>query len=360
MGLSLLLPRDDPRQSHRMKRFFMACKTSLIVVFLFVLYYRVGLLEFGALRNALAGMAAAIVVFYALLRSGVNQRFADPSLTVWMILAFTAVMLYVAWESHGERSLLVLIYLIPYMFGLFRLSSLQMLAPASVFLLGYALVLLKHGDSLSTTMLVLRWTVSAAVLLWFAVFAGDVAQLRKRLAHSNRDLQAALDHVHSIMAHDDLTGLYNRRRMNELLATEKTRCERGGDLFSVFILDLDRFKEINDGFGHAAGDEVLKGFAECMRHILRPSDFFGRIGGEEFLLLSTQTTLEGAMVLAERMRARCAAAGFPCLPQDWAVTVSIGVTQFRRGEAVDASLQRADSALYAAKQGGRNRVEMNA
>src|SRR5262249_14596539 len=148
--------------------------------------------------------------------------------------------------------------------------------------------------------------------------------------------------------------------MNELLATEKTRCERGGDPFSVFILDLDRFKEINDGFGHAAGDEVLKGFAEYMRHILRPSDFFGRIGGEEFLLVSTQTTLEGAMVLAERMRARCETAGFPCLPKDWAVTVSIGVSQFRLGEAVDASLQRADAALYAAKQGGRNRVEINA
>jgi diguanylate cyclase (GGDEF)-like protein len=337
----------------------MACRTSLIVVFLFLLYHQVGMLGLAPLRNVLIAMAAAELVFFALLRSGVNQRFADPSLTLWMILAFTAVMLYVIWKANGEKSLLVLVYLIPYLFGLFRLSSRYMLVAAAAFLAGYAVILWDLADRLNPAMLVLRWTVPAVVLIWFAVFAGYVAQLRKRLAQSNRQLSAALEHVQSVMAHDDLTGVYNRRRMNELLALEQTRCERGGEPFSVFIMDLDHFKDVNDTFGHAAGDAVLKGFADSMRQILRPSDFFGRVGGEEFLLVSTQTSMEGAIILAERIRAHCEATRYACLPEGWTVTLSVGLSQFRPGEDTEASLHRADAALYAAKQGGRNRVEVN-
>lgn len=360
MGAFKLLPQDDPQQAHRLGRFFMACGTSLIVLFLFFLYHLVGLLPVEALRDVVLLWAAMVVAFYLVIRSGLNRRLPDPSMTSWMILASTVVLLFVMNEVRGDRSLLLLVYLVPYLFGMFRLPTPAMLALAFVFLFGYGWILAADAGTLSTRgaeLLILQWVVPAVVMAWFALFSGYVSQMRKRLAASHAELAEALQQVQNVVSHDDLTGLYNRRRMNEVLALEKNRCERGAGPFCVFMMDIDHFKSINDGYGHASGDEVLKTFGDRMHQILRPSDFFGRIGGEEFLLVSTQTTLEGALVLAERLRAQCEITTFEELPPGWKVTVSIGVTQFRNGESVDSTLLRADAALYAAKQGGRNRIE---
>lgn len=352
-----LLPQDDAQQAHRMKRFFLACGTSLMVLFLFFLYYLAGLLDLAVLQQVVVLWAALIAIFYSVIRSGLNQRLPDPSMTALMILASTIVLLVVMKEVRGDRSLLLLlVYLVPFVFGMFRLPTTAMLALALTFLFGYGWIISTDPRS-GSGLQILQWVVPAIVMAWFALFSGYISQLRKSLAESNSRLADALTQVQNVISHDDLTGLYNRRHMNEVLALEKTRCERGAGPFCVLMMDIDRFKSINDSYGHAAGDEVLKTFADSMKEILRPSDFFGRIGGEEFLLVSTQTTLEGALILAERLRSKCESTRFPSLPDDWAVTLSIGVTQFRNGESVDLPLLRADAALYSAKQGGRNRVE---
>ena len=355
-----LFPQDDARQAHRMKRFLLACGTSLMVLFLFFLYYLAGLLDIETLQRVVVLWAVFVAIFYSVIRSGVNRRLPDPSMTAMMILASTIVLLLVMKEVQGDRSLLLLVYLVPFVFGMFRLPTTAMLALALAFLFGYGWILSadpRSSGGTGTGLQILQWVVPAIVMGWFALFSGYISQLRKNLAESNARLAEALEQVQNVISHDDLTGLYNRRHMNEVLALEKTRCERGAGPFCVLMMDIDRFKSINDNYGHAAGDEVLKTFAESMKEILRPSDFFGRIGGEEFLLVSTQTTLEGALILAERLRSHCEATRFPSLPTDWSVTLSIGVTQFRGGENVDLALLRADGALYSAKQGGRNRVE---
>ena len=360
MGAFELLPQDDPQQAHRLARYFMACGTSLMVLFLFFLYYLVGLLPVEALRDVMLLWGAMVVAFYFFIRTGLNRRLPDPSMTSWMILASTVVLLFVMNEVSGERSLLLLVYLVPYLFGMFRLPTPAMLALAFVFLFGYGWILAADSSALATRgtgLQILQWVVPAVVMAWFALFSGYVSQLRKKLAESHAQLAEALQRVQNAVSHDDLTGLYNRRHMNEVLVMEKNRCERGAGPFCVFMIDIDHFKSINDGYGHAAGDEVLKTFGDRMHQILRPSDFFGRVGGEEFLLVSTQTTVEGALVLAERLRVHCESTTYAALPAGWKVTVSIGVTQFRNGESVDNTLLRADAALYSAKQGGRNRIE---
>ena len=155
---------------------------------------------------------------------------------------------------------------------------------------------------------------------------------------------------------DGLTGLPNRRRFLQALAREQGRIARDGGHLSIAIADLDHFKRINDEHGHAAGDHALVLTADCARRLLRPYDVVARVGGEEFALVLPDTSLDEAMAITERFRAALASQPVP-LPDGAArLTVSVGVTQLQPGEALDEALRRADSALYRAKEAGRDRV----
>jgi len=155
---------------------------------------------------------------------------------------------------------------------------------------------------------------------------------------------------------DALTGLGNRRTTLEELQGRFDLSQRHNRPLSVIMCDLDHFKNVNDTYGHGGGDYVLKEFGERVRHNLRTSDLAGRIGGEEFLLVLPETDMDGAKLLAERLRAATADHAFDLSTGPITVTCSLGVAQ-RRAEDRDggALLARADAALYAAKHGGRNR-----
>jgi diguanylate cyclase (GGDEF)-like protein len=356
-----IIPQDDPAQAHRTKRFLLAAGTSFVILFLFYLYDLIGLMEDRALLHLAIATVVGNIVFYGLFRSGLNTRLPDPSLTLWMILFSTLVLLYAISAAREGRTSLLLVYLVPFLFGLFRLSMAEMLSIAAFFLAGYGWILSREWMLLDSRtafhMQILQWVVPAFVLCWFAVFASYVGSLRKSLAASHDKLEEVLARLQTLVSHDDLTGVYNRRHIAEILEQERSRADRGGLPFCVFMMDLDHFKSINDSYGHASGDEVLKVFADSVSQILRPTDFFARYGGEEFLLVSTQTGLEGAQRLAERLRSMIAATVFPGLPGEPQITVSIGIAEFRRDESIQATLLRADAALYSAKQNGRNRVE---
>lgn len=157
---------------------------------------------------------------------------------------------------------------------------------------------------------------------------------------------------------DFQTGLANRRHFLELADRELARVRRYESPLSLAMLDLDRFKDINDTYGHKVGDTVLGQFAKACREALRESDIMGRMGGEEFAILFPETTLPDAVDVAERLRETVAATRIPLehgLPIQ--VTVSIGVASFASGDAnIDVFMNRADGALYEAKHGGRNRT----
>ncbi len=152
---------------------------------------------------------------------------------------------------------------------------------------------------------------------------------------------------------DPLTGVFNRRYMERCLSDAIERLRRNSAPTSLLLIDVDRFKSINDQFGHATGDTVLKGIVSLIQKRSRKLDLLFRIGGEEFMLLLPDTQEAAAAVVAEELRASTAESR---LLEDWQVTLSIGVAELRPGESPDSWMKHADDALYAAKKAGRNRV----
>lgn len=152
---------------------------------------------------------------------------------------------------------------------------------------------------------------------------------------------------------DPLTGAYNRRYFLEMLEREIERKQRTGHSFALIMLDLDHFKSINDRFGHAAGDRVLKSLVTAFKERLRKTDCLARWGGEEFVILLPDTTAAGAASLAEELRHRLSQMEIPGVGH---VTASFGVTGYCSGDTVETIIQRVDSMLYRAKENGRNCV----
>lgn len=157
--------------------------------------------------------------------------------------------------------------------------------------------------------------------------------------------------------YDSLTGIYNRGTFLAEFEREVSRSGRGGAAFSLAIFDLDRFKQLNDRYGHPAGDQVLKAFADVLRSSIRKHDTVGRYGGEEFALLMPQTGMDTAVRVAERIRRALETRGVSVEVGRIDVTVSGGVATFGiDGDDWDALLSAADTALYEAKRAGRNRI----
>jgi diguanylate cyclase (GGDEF)-like protein len=154
---------------------------------------------------------------------------------------------------------------------------------------------------------------------------------------------------------DGLTGVYNRAKFNSMLLTEISRVRRYSEPLSLIMFDMDRFKSINDTFGHQEGDVVLKGVAELVSASVREQDLFARWGGEEFMTLALESELEGTKMLAEKLRKAIEEADFGLVGT---VTCSFGVTEFKKDDSAESFVKRADDALYKAKDGGRNRVEV--
>ncbi len=160
----------------------------------------------------------------------------------------------------------------------------------------------------------------------------------------------------SLMAFTDpLTNIYNRLHFSNFLDAEIDRVTRYGGTFSVIFFDLDRFKEINDEYGHLAGDEVLKEVAQVVQNANRNADIFARYGGEEFIILAPATDTAGARIHAERLRRDIENHRFNGIAK---LTCSFGIAEFQPNhDDVTSLFRRADAALYNAKKNGRNRVE---
>ena len=175
-----------------------------------------------------------------------------------------------------------------------------------------------------------------------------------KLAQTNVMLRQREAQIVALSLTDPLTGVGNRRRLEEILAADVGRAERMNKKLSAFIVDLDHFKRVNDVYGHAAGDTVLIALAELLRAHTRASDVVTRVGGEEFVVLMPDTGREHAAIIAERLREALGCTRIKPLRNP--VTMSVGVVERLAGESGEALLRRADKALYEAKKHGRNRV----
>jgi len=155
---------------------------------------------------------------------------------------------------------------------------------------------------------------------------------------------------------DELTGIFNRKHFFEHASVDIERALRLNQSIYIAMLDLDFFKQINDKYGHAAGDMVLKGTAEIIRHTIRSYDLLCRYGGEEFVLLITALNVNEARRLMERIRENMEHNHFNYEGEEVTVTCSIGLAEFLKTDTLETSIKKADDALYAAKNGGRNQV----
>jgi diguanylate cyclase len=341
-----LFPTDDADQRLRFRRYMIAAATSLMFVFLLTLCHMEGALSAGPFATASLATLATIGAFYVVFRTGWNRRARDRSLTVPMMVCATTAVTFALYYVGPARPVFLLMYPVILFFGVFRLNTRSLLGVSALAMFGYALViwlLLYSPAGIARPHIeMLQWMVLATVLIWFSFMGGYVNHLHSRLKESE---------------YDELTGVYTRRRILEVLQHERIRCDRGAGPLSICMLDIDRFKHVNDSFGHAAGDEVLRQSVDVSQRELRAIDFMGRYGGEEFLLVLTQTGIEGARECAERVRRQTEAAGFTLSGSERHMTVSIGVAEYRPGESTRETLERADAALYRAKAGGRNRIE---
>ena len=164
--------------------------------------------------------------------------------------------------------------------------------------------------------------------------------------------------LRALMVRDSLTGLLNHTNFKERLRAEAARSKRQGRMLSVALLDIDFFKKVNDGYGHPAGDRVIKSLSRLLRQRLRGADVIGRYGGEEFAVALPDTSGDKAALVLDQIRVSFAAIVQHAGDRTFQVTLSAGVAQYRDGSDGESLIQSADEALYKAKHGGRNRVEI--
>lgn len=189
------------------------------------------------------------------------------------------------------------------------------------------------------------------------VVASAAASALER-ANLFESIQLANEKLERLAVTDGLTGLYNHRFFRERLDDELERARRYSVPLSCIMLDVDDFKKVNDTFGHLQGDEILRMIASLTSASVRKSDVVARYGGEELVVIMPQTSLEGALIQAERVRLSISEHRYEGLPEDWRVTVSIGVSMFEPDGMSDAEalIRVADTGLYRAKREGKNRV----
>ncbi len=372
------IPKDDPNQALRIRRLLMAFVAYVLNGSLAYFSYLAGITEWPGVAGLLIIIPAVNITFYLLIRTGFNLKFADPSLTFAQMCAATLTVMYVMYYANESRGLLLLMYVIMLLFGIFRLNTRDFFLISMITLMTYGtdiiLLYLFRPEGVNFRNEFLQWIVLAIVMIAFSYIGGYISSLRRNLSTSRSELKKTVENlnisrselerslsiIQEIAIRDELTGFYNRRHLMELLDNEKNRSIRGNTPFTIAMLDIDHFKKVNDTYGHQSGDEVLQTVSTTIRSTMRNTDFCGRYGGEEFVLVLIQTNLKEAMICIERMRTNIEKCVFPRIGDGFRVTASIGLSEYQMREAVETLIARADRALYRAKEGGRNRVEYEA
>ena len=352
----------DKRQRIRLA---MSGLAALLMVFCLVVMNSVaaaGLASTSEVRVWTACSVLGLIAVYAAIRSGWSRRFKDPALTLAQILyAITccAAAFVIAGPARGVTLPILAIIL---MFGIFGLTTRQMLGVLVYSLVAFGVasgVVAARDEPDYPTVVAAAYVGMVVVVLLSSTFLTTrVQSTREHLRRQKAELAQALEQIRQLATHDDLTGLLNRRAMLDRMQLEQHRSLRSGSPLLIAQLDIDHFKAVNDTHGHAAGDLVLQSFADTVRRNVRDTDVLARWGGEEFVLLLCDTPAADAVTLMERLRQAVQAMQVPVAQggQPITVTVSIGLARHTPADPLAGTLERADRALYAAKAGGRNRV----
>jgi diguanylate cyclase len=315
---------------------------------------------YGGIGIALCAMVHWIV------RKGWNLKLRNANFTFVHVLLGTAVDVAFLALAPEAGFVFILSLFVVGTFGSLELSMRQFtwwwittgLAVTLLLFAGIGERLQFPTETLAQRALV--WLTIVYALARFMLFTGRMGELRAALHQRNQELKESMTRIEQLANVDELTQVWNRRALMRFVEEEVGRAERTGSEFCLALIDLDHFKRINDTFGHPRGDQVLKEVAAVIATGLRTSDRLGRFGGEEFVCVLVDTSLEGGRAVLERVRSRIAHGNWDGLEATCGLTLSAGLAARRPGENVDALLERADAALYQAKRAGRNRLMLAA
>lgn len=359
-----------------------ACYLSSYVLLAIAIFSGEFSIKFDDFKLVVFVFSLLQVVFFILLRSGLSRRFNDPGMTTTQIVSgilYMSFLMYVG--GHEYRSVVMHGYIIVVLFGVFYLSTwgFTIISLTSIvsYMVAIAGIVYQQGMYYSVNFEVAQFAVFSIVMLFAMYLGGYQARLRRKLReqskglieshlqitqqkealeYSQKELQQALYKLGQLAAKDELTGLDNRRQFDEMLKGQISKAETLGISLGLLMLDLDYFKQVNDKYGHIAGDAVLSAFSALGPQCLRRSDFVARYGGEEFVVLIPETDKESLLECAERIGKFTRSLRFNDIDPDLRVTVSIGATLYQRNETMRSLMLRADNALYDAKKQGRDRI----
>lgn len=307
------------------------------------------------------GILACNILLYVMFRTGFNKRFEDPHLILLQIIIATFWLLEVLYYADSVRSAVLMDFLIIFILGLFRFSVREFLFLSFFTVAGYAVVILllyiNRPESINYKVEILNLAILATVLPWFSLVGGYITRLRKKVARSLSDVKESEKQYMELSIIDDLTQLYNSRHFYSELAKEMERSNRYGQPLTLVMLDLDKFKDFNDTYGHIEGDYVLSRIGLVIKRCLRDSDSAYRYGGEEFTIILPMTKGEDGIVTAQRVQEEFKKEPFYPVPgKEIFMTMSIGLSQYKPGEDMKAFVHRVDTIMYQAKHQGRNRI----
>jgi diguanylate cyclase (GGDEF)-like protein len=362
-NLSRLLFGADPKL-RRMLSYWGATATLYSAFVILLLNVQdPNLVDRDAVHKLSLYAVGGIVGSYLLVRLGRRIRLAPTSLAVLQGVFGISCNMWAYSITGPLRGATLMGLMVVVVFCTFALRPRQTLALTAVGLAGMGTTMwwLQAHDPLHYPPLVeaVTFAIMAGCSMAVTVLTGQASKLRARLKGQKEDLVRALDTIRTLATIDELTALSNRRHMNEMLAAEERRHRPAGasaHLTCIALLDIDFFKQINDRHGHAAGDEVLRRFAACARAELRAGDVLARWGGEEFLLMLPDTGEQAAQAVVERIRARVGSLEVDGVSAERRISFSAGLTARRGAEALADTVNRADKALYQAKESGRDRV----
>jgi len=348
-------------QKLRFQRMTWGFGNQFCTVLIVLALYGFGLLPLIPVLAYILTLLASNISLFLLLKFNINLRFKDPSMTAAQIVTplFPSVFIMFFVADAQARTAFLLIATGGLLFGMFALSRRGMLL-VSCAIVGSYLILLGALQTLAPERV--DWRVESVIVFAYVTVLMTVAYLGSFIAGMRATLRDRNQKLADLVGRDPLTELPNRRSLMEQLATEMSRIDRrtpDKNSLCVSMLDIDHFKRINDTWGHDAGDAVLCRIGEGLQQSMRQGDFIGRFGGEEFIVILPESTLEAALQTAHRIQHCIAEMTFPELPAGEQITVSQGLAQYRQGEKIEITLKRADDALYRAKAAGRNQVVMD-
>jgi diguanylate cyclase (GGDEF)-like protein len=350
----------EPTGRRALVRWALSAQCYAVALALLFMSVQRGLAPLAQVQFVTLYCGLGMLAFYVVLRAGWFRASSDPMLAFPMALfSVSAIVLSYGLTEISRAASLQLLFLLV-VFDMQRLSQRQTniitFGATGMLLALLTYMALEPPPGFELRREIFNVAMAGVMLPTLSMVAREVRHLARRQMTQRSDLQSTLAQLHELSIRDALTGLYNRRKVLAMLEEAATRQSRSGHAFSVAIVDLDLFKRINDHFGHAVGDAVLRDFARIASEVLRTTDAIGRWGGEEFVLMLYHTDADPAMLAMERLRQAVAAHDWAAHAPGLSVSFSAGVCPHRPGAQLTHTLEQADQALYAAKAAGRDRV----